>query len=1031
MAFSNGLFEQHYLATLLVSSVAALLLTGLALLISRVFYRDAALQHSVLICALVLCLLSPILATCLPDIDAITFQTAWLENTGDIPKEDWGTVGTVSDVAIRASDSLAKDTTEGTPAASTSVASAQIRGALPTEPSSQIDDFLSVASVSAIDSNRRPWFVDAAFAFWFLMTTVLLLRMLFDWVRLKHIVSNAKRLKDRRVLDALNDARCSIGGCIPTTIMVSEQISVPMAFGITRATILFPSSWDQLSQSQLTDVLAHEIVHLKRLDPAILLLQRIAAAIYWPVVTLHILNRRLTSVREDICDNYVLRTRDPLDYGNTLVMVAKLACGASGIPGTLGMFRGDETFEQRISRLIDPNRIVHVSVNRRLFVAVGLLLTGICAFVCAVELESSPINQDNARASRIGGEGTSAEDQREIGSSWSTLKGRFIVPGAPPAPRYLKATKDTAVFDRPILDERLIVNQKNQGLANVVIWLQPKSGKQLPPEHESYQMTASDPVELRYQQRLAPHVLTFRTTQPLRFVNRDPVAHNARIAFQKNELYNIVIPPSQSSEPKISGAERRPVPVMCAIHPWQKAYLLVQDHPYMAITDSDGRFQIPYLPRGEWTFRFWHEEVGFVTHVNQEGISEEWERGRKTLSINRPLTDLGTMAIPQLATEEEQAKLEDDIVYRCDIADLKNRPIADARITWTFRHKETSKPFWTREHISAADGRFKVRVPRVVNDNRTRTVELTVVHPDFPRYEGGLSMKGTDDPSPTKPPSKWVALGYADHRHLRMSSGQKVTGTLVRPDGSPAVGVSVMVAHDRWGYPSGSDRGYYTKTDSQGRFRVVARPYDESPHDEDTKGLQLHWFPNDFAADSIRIGSAESDVGIIKLEHGISVEGRHVDHRGRPQKGAVIRAVGIREQTPIRFAVCDDEGRFKFGPMLPGKYGLSPVRIYRDNVSGQAHSPSIPFPVRPQMYDLEKPEQFVTLAIPKPAKKRTGPHPKLPREKQTFSVAAYMFYGEAMGRLNYRVEAIPVPESDDFEFDWPTDVHIIRIRAPK
>ena len=45
-------------------------------------------------------------------------------------------------------------------------------------------------------------------------------------------------------------------------------------------------------------------------------------------------------------------------------------------------------------------------------------------------------------------------------------------------------------------------------------------------------------------------------------------------------------------------------------HPWQRAYLGVMVHPFFAVTDEFGRFQISGLPPGSYTLVVWHEKLG-------------------------------------------------------------------------------------------------------------------------------------------------------------------------------------------------------------------------------------------------------------------------------------------------------------------------------------------------------------------------------------------------------------------------------------
>jgi len=48
------------------------------------------------------------------------------------------------------------------------------------------------------------------------------------------------------------------------------------------------------------------------------------------------------------------------------------------------------------------------------------------------------------------------------------------------------------------------------------------------------------------------------------------------------------------------------------IHPQKRAVLLVVDHPFAAVTDDSGAFEIADLPAGKYSFRVWHERAGFL-----------------------------------------------------------------------------------------------------------------------------------------------------------------------------------------------------------------------------------------------------------------------------------------------------------------------------------------------------------------------------------------------------------------------------------
>jgi len=56
------------------------------------------------------------------------------------------------------------------------------------------------------------------------------------------------------------------------------------------------------------------------------------------------------------------------------------------------------------------------------------------------------------------------------------------------------------------------------------------------------------------------------------------------------------------------------------VHPWQRAYVYIFDHPYAAITDEKGRFAINDIPPGNYTIEAWHEALGTkkITNIKVE-----------------------------------------------------------------------------------------------------------------------------------------------------------------------------------------------------------------------------------------------------------------------------------------------------------------------------------------------------------------------------------------------------------------------------
>lgn len=227
-------------------------------------------------------------------------------------------------------------------------------------------------------------------------------------------------------------------------------------------------------------------------------------------------------------------------------------------------------------------------------------------------------------------------------AEWASLSGKFVYDGNPPAQKELKPTKDVDFCGKnSIPDERLVVNPKNKGIANIVVYLRKKPTA----ISSSYDSDAKADVQLDNMLcRFEPHVQLLRTTQTLVVGNKDPKGHNTKADTFVNSPFNQLIPALGSMKQNLSAAERLPVKVSCSIHPWMTAIVVVQDHPYMAKTDENGKFEIRELPTGEkLDIQFWHESSGYVRKVTTEDVKIS-KKGRVKLTLDGDL-DLGVIKV--------------------------------------------------------------------------------------------------------------------------------------------------------------------------------------------------------------------------------------------------------------------------------------------------------------------------------------------------------------------------------------------------
>ena len=230
--------------------------------------------------------------------------------------------------------------------------------------------------------------------------------------------------------------------------------------------------------------------------------------------------------------------------------------------------------------------------------------------------------------------------------AWGSIKGRIVYGEDAPATEKIDVERDPEVCGIVgLVDESLIIQKDNRGVRNVAIWLETRD--EIPVHPSLKEPPQAAPAIDNLDCRFEPRMLAVRTGQTFELKNSDPVAHNAAVYARRNTPFSEIIPMNLPLQKKFTKAETLPVRVDCSIHAWMKAWLIVADHPYVAVTGKDGSFEIRNVPAGEWKFRFWHERPGYVQSLVADGKPAPLEKGNWVLSITADKTlDLGDLIAP-------------------------------------------------------------------------------------------------------------------------------------------------------------------------------------------------------------------------------------------------------------------------------------------------------------------------------------------------------------------------------------------------
>tara|TARA_B100000700_G_C14832209_1_gene755099 strand:+ start:51 stop:752 length:702 start_codon:yes stop_codon:yes gene_type:complete len=191
-----------------------------------------------------------------------------------------------------------------------------------------------------------------------------------------------------------------------------------------------------------------------------------------------------------------------------------------------------------------------------------------------------------------------------------TITGTVTFEGKAPKRKKLKMNADPvcgSAHKSPVLDEKLILNDKNQ-IKNVMVWVKgAKGGSQKSP-------AVLDQNGCVY----SPHVLGIQKGEDLLIKNSDATLHNIHSMSKTNSSFNFAMPKVVKEKTVSFDKVEEPFAIKCDVHPWMKSWVSVFDHGFFAVTDENGNYSIEGVPSGEYEIVAWQERFKMKGAITQK-----------------------------------------------------------------------------------------------------------------------------------------------------------------------------------------------------------------------------------------------------------------------------------------------------------------------------------------------------------------------------------------------------------------------------
>jgi plastocyanin len=149
---------------------------------------------------------------------------------------------------------------------------------------------------------------------------------------------------------------------------------------------------------------------------------------------------------------------------------------------------------------------------------------------------------------------------------------------------------------------------------------------------------------VQQHKQFRPHVLAIQVGTAVDFPNLDPIFHNAFSNIDGQPFDVGLYPPGTSR--RVLFHKTGIVRVFCNIHESMSAVIVVEDTPWLAVSNESGSYTIADVPAGEYTLHVFYERA---TKQTLESVVRAVEIGENTSSLpSLQISGTGYISAPHL-----------------------------------------------------------------------------------------------------------------------------------------------------------------------------------------------------------------------------------------------------------------------------------------------------------------------------------------------------------------------------------------------